>query len=76
MGRRRGLPGPSTSRIDALRLLVLPLMLVVVAIDAEQLPVAAVGRVVVVVVVAMMDGELADRCVRSNSRAQRPQIHG
>src|SRR5258708_6274672 len=37
----------------------LPLVLVVVAVQAEQLPVAAVGRVVVVIVVAVMDGQLA-----------------
>src|SRR4029077_19292590 len=35
------------------------LVLVVVAIDAEQLPVAAVGGIVGVVVVPMVDGELA-----------------
>ena len=34
-------------------------MLVVVAVDAEQLPVASVGRVVVVVVVLVVDRELA-----------------
>src|SRR5215471_15498566 len=39
-------------------------MLVIVAVDAKQLPVAAVGRIVVVVVIAMMNGELPDRrCV-------------
>ncbi|VTR69370.1 hypothetical protein DESC_740109 [Desulfosarcina cetonica] len=32
-------------------------MFVVVAIDTQQLPVAAVGWIVVVVVVAMMDGQ-------------------
>ena len=35
------------------------LVLVVVAIQAQQFPVAAVGRVVVVVVVAVVDGEFA-----------------
>ena len=34
-------------------------MLVVVAIEAEQLPVAAVARVVVVVVVLVMNGQFA-----------------
>ena len=34
-------------------------VLVVVAVDAKQLPVAAVKRIVVVVVIAMMDRELA-----------------
>jgi len=38
-------------------------VLVVVAVDAQEFPVAAVGRVVVVVVVAMVDGELAHRRV-------------
>ena len=37
----------------------LPLMLVVVAVQAKQFPVAAIGRVVVVIVVAMMDRQLA-----------------
>lgn len=32
-------------------------MFVVVAVDAEQLPVAAVRRVVVVIVVLVVDGE-------------------
>src|SRR5512143_1820347 len=40
------------------------LVLVVVAVHAQQLPVAAVGRVVVVVAVAMVDGELAHVLVR------------
>jgi hypothetical protein len=35
-------------------------MLVVVAVDAEQLPVAAVGRIVVVVVVDVVHGEFAE----------------
>ena len=35
-------------------------MFVVVAVEAEQLPVAAVGRVVVVVVILVMDGQLAE----------------
>jgi hypothetical protein len=34
-------------------------MLVVVAIDAEQLPVTAIGRIVVVIVVAVMNGQFA-----------------
>ena len=36
------------------------LMFVVVAIEAQQLPVAAVGGVVVVVVVAVVNGEFGD----------------
>src|SRR5471030_3007036 len=35
------------------------LVLVIVAIQAKELPVAAVRRIVVVVVIAMMDGQLA-----------------
>ena len=35
------------------------LVLVVVAIDAQQFPVAAISRVVVVVVIAMMNGQFA-----------------
>ncbi len=38
---------------------LIALMLVVVAIEAEQLPVAAVGRIIVMVVVLVMDRELA-----------------
>jgi len=34
-------------------------VLVLVTVDAEQLPVAAVGRIVVVIAVAMMHRELA-----------------
>jgi len=34
-------------------------MLVVVAVQAEQLPVATVRRIVVVIVVAMMNGKFA-----------------
>ena len=34
-------------------------MLVVMAVKAQQFPIAAIRRVVVVVVIAMMDGELA-----------------
>jgi len=33
------------------------LMLVVVTIDAEQLPVAAVGRIVIMIVIAVMNGQ-------------------
>ena len=34
-------------------------MLVIVAVDAEQLPVAAVGRVVVVIMIPVVDRQLA-----------------
>jgi TRAP-type uncharacterized transport system fused permease subunit len=37
---------------------LIPLVLIIVTIEAEQFPVAAVGRIVVVVVVLMMDREL------------------
>ena len=36
-----------------------PFVLVVMAVEAEQLPVAAVGRVVLCVVVLVVDGQLA-----------------
>ncbi len=38
---------------------VIPLMLIVVTIETEQLPVAPVWRIIVVVVVLVMDRELA-----------------
>ena len=44
-------------------------VLVLVAIDAEQLPVGTVGRVVVVVAVAVMDREFAQPLTRELSRA-------
>ena len=34
-------------------------MLIIVAVETEQLPVAPIGRVVIVVMVFVMDGELA-----------------
>ena len=37
----------------------LPLVFVVMAVQAQQLPVAAIGRVVVVIVVPVMNGQLA-----------------
>jgi hypothetical protein len=37
----------------------LPLVFVVVAVEAQQFPVAAVGRVVAVIVVPVMDRQLA-----------------
>ena len=43
----------------ALRRFELALVLVVVAVQAQEFPVAAVGRVVVVIVVAVVDGEFA-----------------
>ncbi len=47
----------------------LPLVLVVVAVKAEQFPVAAVGRVVVVVVVLVVDREFAHVGVVEFTRA-------
>jgi hypothetical protein len=41
------------------RLIQLTCMLVIVAIQAEQFPVAAIGRVVVMIVVLVMDRQLA-----------------
>ena len=48
-------------------------MLVVMAVEAEQFPVAAVLRVVVVVMVLVMDGEFP-QFFPANSRPQRAQI--
>ena len=52
-------------------------VLVVVAIDAKQLPIAAVSRIVVVVVIAMMDRELAQILPGEFTRASSadPRIH-
>ena len=47
----------------------LPLVLVVVAVEAQQLPVAAVRRIVVVIVVAVMHGQLAQVRARELARA-------
>src|SRR6266513_5513967 len=44
--------GSSASRFQ------LPLVFVVMAVEAQQLPVAAIGQVVVVVVVPVMNGQL------------------
>jgi len=38
---------------------LIPLVLIVMAVETEQLPVTPVGRIVVVVVVLVMDRELA-----------------
>lgn len=38
---------------------LIPLVLIVVAVETEQLPVAPVGRIIVVVVVLVVDRELA-----------------
>jgi len=46
-------------RVVRLATYVLTLMLVVMTVEAEQLPVAAVRRIVLMVVVLVMDRELA-----------------
>jgi len=38
---------------------LIPLVLIVVTVKAEQLPVASIGGIVIVIVVLVMDGELA-----------------
>ena len=57
--------------------LILALMLVVVAIDAEQLPVAAVRGVVVVVVIAMVDGQFLQvfACEFARATPANPWVH-
>lgn len=52
-------------------------MLVVVAVQAQQLPVAAVGRVVVVIMVAVMHGQLLHVGAREFAHAAPadPRIH-
>src|SRR5687767_2167378 len=46
-----------------------PRVLVLMAVDAEQLPVAAVGRIVVVVAVLVVHGELAQPLAAEFARA-------
>ena len=50
--------------------LQLPLMFVAAAVKAKQLPVATVGRVVVVIVVLVMNGQLTQ--VRARKLASAP----
>src|SRR5262245_49093539 len=50
---------PTWSRISIRVSHLLPRVLIVVTVETQQLPVAAVGWIVVVVVVFMMDCELA-----------------
>jgi predicted Na+-dependent transporter len=47
----------------------LPLMFVVMAVQAQQFPVAAVGQVVVVIVVPVMNGQLTKVSVREFATA-------
>jgi len=48
----------STSIVPVASRFQLPLVFVVMAVEAQQLPVAAIGQVVVVVVVPVMNGQL------------------
>ena len=57
MGRAAAPASTSTARVAGR--LQSPLVLVVVAIHAQQFPVAAIRRVVVVIVIAVMDRQLA-----------------
>ena len=47
----------------------LPLVFVVMAVKAQQFPVAAIGRVVVVIMVSVMDGQLTQIGVREFAAA-------
>jgi len=48
---------------------------ILVTVNAQQFPVAAVGRIVIVIVVFVMDRELF-QFLALNSRPHRPQIGG
>ena len=52
-------------------------MLIVVTVDTQQLPVAAVRRIVIVVVILVMDGELSNSLARKFTPATRtdPRKH-
>jgi len=54
---------------------LIPRVLIVVTVQAQQLPVAAIGWIVIVVMVFVMDGKLP-QIVPLNSRPQRAQILG
>ena len=56
--------------------LQLPLVLVVVTVQTEQLPIAAIRRVVVVIVITVMNGQLTqiDACEHSSAAATDPRI--
>ena len=56
---RRLILFPARQRLTGRRGTLAPLMLIVVTIKTEQLPVAAVRRIIVVVMVFVMNGELA-----------------
>ena len=57
----RGGAGPSRRGIAISGGIAITGMLVVVTVKAQQFPVAAVGRIIVVVVVFMMDREFTHR---------------
>src|SRR6267143_1591931 len=56
---RRSILLPARRRLTRCVSHLIPLVLIVVAVETEQLPVAPVGRIVVVVVVLVLDRELA-----------------
>ena len=56
---RRSILLPARRRLTRRVSHLIPLVLIVVAVETEQLPVAPIGRIVVVVVVLVMDRELA-----------------
>ena len=61
---------PRRGRVRGIRL-QLPRMLVFVAVNAQQLPIAAVARIVVVVVILVMHRELAQPLAGEFARASR-----
>ena len=55
---RRSILLPARRRLIRCVSYLIPLVLIVVTVDAEQLPVAAVERIVVMIMVLVMDREL------------------
>lgn len=57
--------------------LQLPLMFVVVAVQTQQLPIAAIRRVVVVIVITVVNGQLTQigACEHSSAAATDPRIN-
>jgi len=66
----------STSIVPVASRFQLPLVFVVMAVEAQQLPVAAIGQVVVVVVVPVMNGQLTKvgACEFAAAAATDPRI--
>jgi hypothetical protein len=58
--RMRGDTGARVGTASTIAGFQLPLMFVIVAVKAEQFPIAAVGRIVVVIVVAVMDSQFTN----------------